>query len=103
MSKAKELAKKVIEEFEYTCDDPFIWLKKLANDVLSEPDPLKGWIEVDVLQSDDQHKTQCVNLAHITDFGTTPRGPAFINLIDSNTIIVKESYDSIKQKIKEAS
>lgn len=95
MSKAKELARGVIEEFEYTCDDPFIWLKKLANAVLSEPEPLRGWIEVtDVCDS----CPMLINLNHIEY--VSPDGVMYS--ANEGEFTLKESYEVIKQKIARA-
>lgn len=119
MSKAKELATNVISQMEeiqrqvmnnnslsgFTNDwqsgfnHAMIELRNRLNEaVLSEPEPeLKEWIEVD-----EQGLVMSININQIEWFGDQrirlANGDSSVRLL-----IVKESYDELKQKIKEAS
>lgn len=98
MSKAKELATTVLEIHSLASSDVSFNLCELAIKVLSEPEPeLKGWIEVD-----EQGLVMSININQIEWFGDQrirlANGDSSVRLL-----IVKESYDELKQKIKEAS
>lgn len=98
MTKAKELATTVLEIHSLASSDVSFNLCELAIKVLSEPEPvLKEWIEVD-----EQGLVMSININQIEWFGDQrirlANGDSSVRLL-----IVKESYDELKQKIKEAS
>jgi uncharacterized protein YlzI (FlbEa/FlbD family) len=103
MTKAKELAKQLKKHLDvYTAeiqsDYSEALIYSLINAVLSEPEPvLKEWIEVD-----EQGLVMSININQIEWFGDQrirlANGDSSVRLL-----IVKESYDELKQKIKEAS
>lgn len=123
MSKAKELAREVISQMEeiqrqvmnnnilsgFTNDwqsgfnHAMIELRNRLNDaVLSEPDEpegLKGWIEV----TGRDGARKLINLALVERVDIDRSGVYFEFNRDDCVAYVKESYDSIKQKIREAS
>lgn len=100
MSKARELAREYrkLDYAELYDADLRSLLFTLIDAVLSEPEPLRGWIEVV-----EQGLLMSVNINQIEWFGDQR-----IRLVSGDNpeirlLRVKESYDSIKQKIKEAS
>ena len=102
MSKAKELAREllmnvgILNEVEYKA----LGLE-LIDAVLSEPEPeLKGFIEVQCVYTNTLRAINCDNLVC---FGTSSKGENYIDIIGyENAVMVKESYDEIKQKIARA-
>ena len=133
MTKAKELAREVISQMEeiqrqvmnnnilsgFTNDwqsgfnHAMIELRNRLNDaVLSEPDEscrLKGWIEVHAILWYDKVESLHPRLVNINNVDLICEEAdknstriAFASGPESS-IVVKESYDEIKQKIKEAS
>lgn len=103
MSKTKELAR-ALKKLDYNAfydADLRSLLIPLIDAVLSEPEPLRGWIEVQCAYTNALRTINCKN---IVSFGTSKKEQTYIDLVQFNdAIIVQESYDSIKQKIKEAS
>lgn len=97
MSKAKELAMIVLDNIEAGRSEwqefrKSVW--DLCEAVLSEPEPepLRGWIEVE-----QQGIKITINVNKVSYFYD-----GCIHFYGEDRMLVKESYDSIKQKIKEA-
>lgn len=108
MSKAKELAREIKDD-RYLSVNHTTMLYQLANAVLSEPEPLKGWIEVTFLQKEDLESVSGkgfidVKTIQMCSFDPINQraGITFHHAPDT-CFHVQESYDEIKQKIKEAS
>ena len=109
MSKAKELATKILDVGTDPDWEDIHTLRKIAEDVLSEPEPdLKGWIEVTFLQKEDLENVSGkgfidVKTIQMCSFDPINQksGITFHHAPDT-CFHVQESYDSIKQKIKEA-
>lgn len=104
MSKAKELAREIKQtDFSFMDRKKIVTIaEELANAVLSEPEPeLEGWIEVTL---DASNKKMFANLAQVECF--IECSDRITNLVltgDRGNMVVKESYDEIKQLIKGAS
>ena len=84
-------------------------VEKFCDAVLSEPEPLKGWIEVTFLQKEDLENVSGkgfidVKTIQMCSFDPINQksGITFHHAPDT-CFHVQESYDEIKQKIKEAS
>lgn len=127
MSKAKELAREVISQMEeiqrqvmnnnslsgFTKDwqsgfnHAMIELRNRLNDaVLSEPEPLKGWIEVEYHNSPTAFLP--INQIMVNDWSDGKCSVVPISFLssdryNSHEFMAIESYDSIKQKIRGAS
>lgn len=101
MSKAKELAREIKSELpDMGTEEMDMQLRYLVDAVLSEPDEqekLKGWIEV----TDNMGWRKFINTitGAILEDGDAFRVLSCI----AGRIILEESYDEIKRKIKEAS
>ena len=114
MSKAKELATIILDNIKGRAILPDLrnLISALANAVLSEPDEscrLKGWIEVHAILWYDKVESLHPRLVNINNVDLICEEAdknstriAFASGPESS-IVVKESYDEIKQKIKEAS
>lgn len=102
MSKARELARELQKDlYEYPYEQLGKRFHKLCDAVLSEPEPdLKGWIEV---TGRDGNK-KLINLALVERVDVDTKSGVYLEFNrDDCVAYVKESYDSIKQKIREAS
>ncbi len=112
MSKAKELATKLIDLYSRSkiwdmnidsdISDMVYLAKDLANTVLSEPEPLRGWIEV---RGTFGNKV-LLHLATGNCLREVGEEDSSCNTIygrAGNLTCMDDSYDEIKQKIKEAS
>ena len=106
MSKAKELARALREATTatryrgHTTIEFFDQVEEFISEVLSEPDKpdeLKGWIEVT-----DQGLLMSVNINQIEWFGGQRIRLASGDNPEIRLLRVKESYEELKQKIKEA-
>ncbi len=98
MSKAKELATYLKSHFT-TMYRGMPKFTELIDLILSEPEPLKGWIEV--LPQHAKHGRMLVNIN--TGLRFIENGDATEMEYGGSCRTIEESYDSIKQKIKEAS
>lgn len=118
MSKAKELAFEALEIFNWVTasnQDMSAYKKltkihDLAHEILDEPEPLRGWIECTSVFFDND-RVVLINTRDISSIYIVndPKD----HVLNAKTGIclrraeevyfVKESYDEIKQKIKEAS
>jgi len=113
MTKAKELAREIQTELELGDLNVGPRSKQLmynlVDAVLSEPEPdLRGWIEVTFLQKEDLENVSGkgfidVKTIQMCSFDPINQksGITFHHAPDT-CFHVQESYDSIKQKIKEA-
>ena len=111
MSKAKELAtqlKKHLDVYsaEIQSDYSEALIYSLINAVLSEPEPLKGWIEIEYHNSPTAFLP--ITQIMVSDWGHGKCSVVPISFLNSerynsSEFMTVESYDSIKQKIKEAS
>ena len=99
MTKAKELARELKESYK-TGDLHIIYVLKLIETVLSEPEPdLRGWIEV--IPQHAKYGRMLININ--TGLRFIENGDATEMEYGGSCRTIEESYDSIKQKIKEAS
>ena len=104
MSKAKELAREIQTELELGDLNVGPRSKQLmynlVDAVLSEPEPLRGWIEV---TKNSTGMKELINLRHVYSIEIYDDVCRVWFDNENDKTVVKESYDSIKQKIKEAS
>lgn len=107
MTKAKELATTVLEIHSLASSDVSFNLCELAIKVLSEPEPeLKGWIEnVDITGArtllhlpTGNYVKEILEIEWPSENGMKAMYQTF-----RGVVCFYDSYDSIKQKIKEAS
>jgi hypothetical protein len=115
MSKAKELAREMLDEATdmrykgHATIKFFDKVEELIDAVLSEPEPeLKGWIEVSFMRKTDPDSLDNKALLDLKtikmfcfDSGIGKVGIEFYNQIDQ-CFHVHESLDEIKQLIKES-
>ena len=108
MSKAKELAREIQTELELGDLNVGPRSKQLmynlVDAVLSEPEPLRGWIECK--RTDIRYLRRLVNLetgVQLIEIENQNVGCCLQILDTEDDRAFAESYDSIKQKIKEAS
>jgi hypothetical protein len=99
MSKAKELAREIKDYIDDANMGPRskCLVSELIKEVLSEPEPeLKGWIEVNVSSRSDKILLRVSDIMRVSD--------QCLKLVDYDDLMqVKESYEELKQLIKEAS
>jgi hypothetical protein len=110
MSKAKELAREMLDEATdmrykgHATIEFFDKVEELIDAVLSEPEPeLKGWIQVTDMDSRQILISLNASIVVMTsDSKTIIQFPSSASEYHIYDLVVKESYDEIKQLIKES-